>query len=248
MKYTIYKTTNKINNKIYVGIHKTSNPYDSYLGSGVALMDAIKIYGKHSFSKEVLHICKNKKEAIQMEADIVNEDFVKRRDTYNLTVGGDLPPDFSREKRSRIKKEFYKNNPEARKAVGDRMRAFWNSPEGRKKRPETTPDQIKKMQDGRIKAKECPKHREMLFKKQSEAMKKRFENPKENEQSKKALIAVSRRGMNEDTLKKRIKVEELLKSGKYNFWGGTNKLAKECDVSYDFVRRARNLLLKIGEM
>lgn len=37
MKYIVYKTTNQINNYIYVGVHKTANPkvFDGYLGCGV---------------------------------------------------------------------------------------------------------------------------------------------------------------------------------------------------------------------
>lgn len=37
ISYIVYKTLNLVNNKIYIGIHKTSNPYtfDGYLGCGV---------------------------------------------------------------------------------------------------------------------------------------------------------------------------------------------------------------------
>ncbi len=51
MYYTIYQTTNLINNKIYLGQHKTNNPYDSYYGSGTALINSIKKYNKHNFKK-----------------------------------------------------------------------------------------------------------------------------------------------------------------------------------------------------
>lgn len=37
MKYIVYQTTSKINNKIYIGVHKTEDPdtFDGYLGNGV---------------------------------------------------------------------------------------------------------------------------------------------------------------------------------------------------------------------
>jgi hypothetical protein len=45
MKYfTIYKVTNLINGKYYIGKHITSNAYDKYMGSGRAIQNAIKKY------------------------------------------------------------------------------------------------------------------------------------------------------------------------------------------------------------
>lgn len=51
----IYKTTNKINNKIYIG-QKKSDVFlaEKYLGSGVRLKSAIKYYGKENFSVELV--------------------------------------------------------------------------------------------------------------------------------------------------------------------------------------------------
>jgi hypothetical protein len=36
-KYIVYCTTNLVNNKIYIGVHKTTNPsvFDGYIGNGV---------------------------------------------------------------------------------------------------------------------------------------------------------------------------------------------------------------------
>ena len=38
-KYIVYQTTNKINNKIYIGVHCTNNPdgFDGYIGCGVRI-------------------------------------------------------------------------------------------------------------------------------------------------------------------------------------------------------------------
>lgn len=88
MKHIIYKTTNNVNNKIYIGKHSTFDIHDEYLGSGKLLTKAIKKYGINNFSKEILHICASADEAFILEAQIVNEEFVARTDTYNIKVGG----------------------------------------------------------------------------------------------------------------------------------------------------------------
>ena len=51
MYYTIYKITNLINDKIYIGQHTTENLVDSYMGSGRNIKYAIKKYGKQHFLK-----------------------------------------------------------------------------------------------------------------------------------------------------------------------------------------------------
>lgn len=86
--YTIYKITNTINNKFYIGVHKTDNPMDSYYGSGIVIQDAIKKHGKQNFKKEILFIFDNAIDAYNKEREIVNEDFVNDPNTYNMQVGG----------------------------------------------------------------------------------------------------------------------------------------------------------------
>ena len=58
--YTVYKITNLLNDKIYIGVHKTENPNDSYYGSGVAIKEAIKKHGKENFRKDILFITESK--------------------------------------------------------------------------------------------------------------------------------------------------------------------------------------------
>jgi hypothetical protein len=86
--YTVYQTTNLINNKIYVGIHKTKNINYDYMGSGKLLKSAIEKYGIKNFKKEILHVFDNKEEMYAKEKEIVTKDFCKRLDTYNMHTGG----------------------------------------------------------------------------------------------------------------------------------------------------------------
>ena len=88
MYYTIYKTTNIVNNKIYIGKHETDNLDDGYLGSGTWLKNSINKYGSDKFIKEILYIFKTYKEMNDMESKIVDEDFIRRKDTYNIMPGG----------------------------------------------------------------------------------------------------------------------------------------------------------------
>ncbi len=83
--YTVYKTVNLVNGKYYIGVHKTDNPYDDYIGSGKLIKRAIKKYGKDSFHKEIIAIFENKDDAYTLEASLV----VICDESYNLKHGGE---------------------------------------------------------------------------------------------------------------------------------------------------------------
>ena len=48
----IYKMTNLVNGKIYIGQHVTDNLKDGYRGSGIVLKNALKKYGRSNFAVE----------------------------------------------------------------------------------------------------------------------------------------------------------------------------------------------------
>lgn len=84
----IYKTTNKINGKIYVG-QKQSEVFlaEKYLGSGVILQNAIHKYGKHNFITELIEECNSQEELNEREVFWINY-----FDSKNLAVGYNIAP------------------------------------------------------------------------------------------------------------------------------------------------------------
>ena len=88
--YIIYKTTCNINNKFYVGQHRTNDLNDTYLGSGKLLNEDIDKYGPQNFTREILFVYDNFDDMNNKEIEIVTPEFVAREDTYNMIVGGQI--------------------------------------------------------------------------------------------------------------------------------------------------------------
>ena len=84
----LYKITNLENGKIYIGIHSTNNLNDGYMGSSKILKQSIRKRGRDNFKKEILEYFPDRESLREAEFQIVNEEFVAREDTYNLSVGG----------------------------------------------------------------------------------------------------------------------------------------------------------------
>ena len=85
----LYKTTNLINNKFYVGMHSTDNLEDGYLGSGKRLKRSVIKYGKENFKIEYLEFFEDRKTLVEREKNFINEDLIKDPMCMNLAVGGE---------------------------------------------------------------------------------------------------------------------------------------------------------------
>ena len=88
MYHFVYETTNLINQKVYIGKHSTSNLCDGYLGTGKYLKNSVKKYGKENFKRKILKFFETEQEAYGYEEKLVTNEFVSRKDTYNIITGG----------------------------------------------------------------------------------------------------------------------------------------------------------------
>ena len=87
--YYIYKITNRINGRFYIGQHTTSNLEDGYMGSGKVLQLAYEKYGTENFQKKILKMCSSKDELDIIERRLVNNVFLsKTKMCYNINPGG----------------------------------------------------------------------------------------------------------------------------------------------------------------
>ena len=88
----VYKTTNLINGKKYIGKRSCDCDIseDTYLGSGKYFRRALKKYGRDNFSKEILEICISEHDAFEKEIYYISkENAVKSNNYYNIASGGE---------------------------------------------------------------------------------------------------------------------------------------------------------------
>lgn len=84
----VYKVTNSINQKYYIGVHSTNNLDDGYMGSGTAIKNAIEKYGIENFKKEILEFVNTTEEKWLAEIRHVTLDVVHDENSYNMAAGG----------------------------------------------------------------------------------------------------------------------------------------------------------------
>lgn len=100
----VYQTKNLINGKLYIGVHCTNNMDDGYIGCGVRyqkmaldykkynykspFISAVIKYGYENFKMIPMCFFETKAEAYEEEMYLLDEEWLKRTDTYNISFGG----------------------------------------------------------------------------------------------------------------------------------------------------------------
>lgn len=128
----VYQVTNKKTGEFYVGIRSCNcDPTeDVYWGSGIRIKRCIEKNGIDNFEKKIFSIFNCRKEASQLESELVNEETLKNELCLNLKTGGEYfynvkyHENFKKHLSDSLK-AFYKNNPEARNDLSKRVTAFY---------------------------------------------------------------------------------------------------------------------------
>ena len=123
MEHVVYRITNMINGKKYIGKHSTTDVYDGYFGSGIAIKQAINKYGIDNFKKEIICYCNNEEELKEMEKYHIKKEGTFSKG-YNLTLGGEgilgyKHTEDSIKKASDSRKRYYEENPEMREKISE---------------------------------------------------------------------------------------------------------------------------------
>lgn len=117
--YLIYKITNNINGKYYIGQHKTNNVFDDYMGSGTYLDSSETKYGLSAFSKSILFDFSSFEEMNDKEAELVqlSNCYPYDKMSYNLIPGGNgwhITPEICKQRGAIYSRNYWNKSEEER--------------------------------------------------------------------------------------------------------------------------------------
>lgn len=147
----IYKTTNTLNSKIYIGKRK-GNFDKNYLGSGRYLLDAVNKYGKLNFNVEIIEWCEDLNDQNQKEIYWIQYYRDLNVPMYNIANGGDggnIYEYLSKEQIDNVKRKISECNKlgicgnKGKQLSVEHKRKISESNKGKKR----TPEQIQHLKD-----------------------------------------------------------------------------------------------------
>jgi len=217
----IYKTTNLINGKIYVGQDKNNNPH--YYGSGKLLKAAIKKYGQKNFKKETLEECYTPQELDEKEIY-----WIKTLNSVDKNIGYNIS-DGSKEGDRKLGQEILRRGrytywlEKFGKAEADRRYEMWKE--------KISNFQQKKLKEGwqhteeaRSRIAAAKRNKEV-----SENTKQKMRKPKS--ESHKANISKAKRGVSLGPSKRRKAVYQLTLNGTLlKTWESISAAEKELNI------------------
>lgn len=134
-KFFVYKITNNINGKIYVGKHVTENENDTYFGSGIVLKQSIKKYGINNFKKEVIEFCENDDHLNEKEIYWIKELNTICPNGYNINSGGKGGDNYTNNPNKEIIREKFKIQNIGKKASDETKLNMSIARQGKKIKP-----------------------------------------------------------------------------------------------------------------
>lgn len=127
----VYRVTNTLNSKTYIGQHRhrPGEKWNTYLGSGLLIVAAVKKHGKLHFQKELLQTASSAEELNLLETHYIAEERAKGRAEYNISQGGDF---FTPEDQSERTKALWETE-EYREAQSSSRKKYWAQPKAKAK-------------------------------------------------------------------------------------------------------------------
>lgn len=89
MEFIIYKTTNVINGKYYIGRRCRRRKTEKYIGSGKILKRSILKYGRDAHKFEVLEILPDYSSLVEREKEIITQQMLDDPLCMNIRLGGE---------------------------------------------------------------------------------------------------------------------------------------------------------------
>jgi len=143
----IYKTTNLLSGRYYLGMHSTDNLNDGYMGSGKRIKASIKKHGINNHKFEILEFFNTREKLASREKELVTMKEVVNKECMNLKVGGTggWPPTAKQRFIEKMKDVDFKkmfgqkisNSNKRQFEEGKRERKYFYDWNGKKHKPET---------------------------------------------------------------------------------------------------------------